>query len=88
MMEHASGEVASSIAENCPQMRKCLRHMVNKLMRGDLIRQLNFIEKINNSKEVFCSRKKMTRRSFKSHMPLLSRSAGTSKNGRVAAAYG
>lgn len=50
MREFASDEVASVIAEDCPHMRKRLRHMAKKIMRGGLIGDLNFTEKINHIK--------------------------------------
>jgi len=50
MRSYAKEEVASLIAEDCPQMRGKLRHIISKLARGDLVGQLNFSERITNIK--------------------------------------
>lgn len=50
MRAYADDEVASIIAEDCPQMRSRLRHIAIKLAKGELIGQLNFDNEITNIK--------------------------------------
>lgn len=49
MRAHAPDEIASLIVEDCPQMRSKLRHMIQKIQRGDLVGKLNFSERITNT---------------------------------------